>query len=86
MERGLRMNRIEQAVANCDLQPLTVEDAAPPVTAAVAAFFAAAAIGWIVGYNLGHHVEEQYISEILDMDSTLLSAPSSSELLRARQP
>lgn len=79
------MNRIEQAVASTDMQPLTVEDGTPPVTAAVAAFFAAAAFGWIVGYNLGHHVEEAYVSEILDMDSTLLSAPSSSELLKARQ-
>ncbi len=80
------MNKIEQAVANSDLQPLVVEQPTTPVTAAVAAFFAAAAFGYVVGYglhNLGK-VAEEYMSETLSLDSTV-DAPTSAQLLAARE-
>lgn len=79
------MNKIEQAVANCDLQPLVVEQPTSPVTAAVAAFFAAAAFGYVVGYglhNLGR-ASEEYMSEVLNMDTTV-DGPTSAELLAMR--
>lgn len=76
------MNRIELAVANSDLAPLSVEPATTPVSAAVAAFFAAAAIGYIVGYNLG---AGEIPESLTDLDGTMFASASGDELLSARR-
>lgn len=79
------MNRIEMAAANCRLEPMTVESPESPVAAAVAAFFAAAAFGYAVGYT-AHNLGAAELPENLpECDGITLESSSGAELLAVRR-
>lgn len=75
------MNRVERAVADSSLAPLTIEQPTSPVSAAVMAFFAAAAFGYMVGYGLG---AGELPEGMEGLDGLMLGDAAASELLAAR--